>query len=445
MSEVVIGTWFGILMGPLCAGIFDPRSWTVDSNRVTLEVMRIVLVINLFAAGVHLPEKYMYTDIKGFMTLVVPTMTIGWFIVAGQSESNLFQLTSDFAVSVLLKMFFSCFDYVTCLVLAACLTPTDPVVSAAIVGVICPLFFNMHTLLKACSFEAENLRRTMYRKKSDIYYRQVRDLLYISLDSKFHPCQNPLPMMALPTSSSAYPSIWHWDQIVQRSFEIGFSSAYCVSERIFFWESDTNLKSSLRPNRYWNIDWCRHRQVEFGEATGEKMLNILTGPQAGPFRKSCDFRLPRDLLTKKGMSRNSFQCLFCYGYRLHNWSWWPSRRFRHRQVIVGDTLVRHAYFFSSSSGCALSWNGKFKERVEGQSFAAVIEYILNCGCFFYIGAWLPWKDFSLPSVGISPWRLAIFSIGVLLLRRFPAILALYKWVPQIKNWKQALLCGHFGS
>lgn len=207
MSEVVIGTLFGILMGPLCAGIFDPRSWTADSNRVTLEVMRIVLVINLFAAGVHLPEKYMYTDIKGFMTLVVPTMTIGWFIVAGQSESNLFQLTSDFAVSVLLKMFFSCFDYVTCLVLAACLTPTDPVVSAAIVGVICPLFFNMHTLLKACSFEAENLRRTMYRKKSDIYYRQVRDLLYISLDSKFHPCQNPLPMMALPTSSSAYPSI----------------------------------------------------------------------------------------------------------------------------------------------------------------------------------------------------------------------------------------------
>jgi len=111
--------------------------------------------------------------------------------------------------------------------------------------------------------------------------------------------------------------------------------------------------------------------------------------------------------------------------------------------------VRHAYFSSSSSssslGCALSWNGEFKKHVKGQSFAAVIEYILNCGCFFYIGAWLPWKDFSLPSIGISPWRLAIFSIGVLFLRRFPAILALYKWVPQIEDWKQALLCGHFGS
>jgi len=90
MSEVVIVTLFGILMGPLCAGIFDPRSWTVDSDRVTLEVMRIVLVINLFAAGVHLPEKYMYTDIKGLTTLIVPTMTIGWFIVAGQSDLTYF-------------------------------------------------------------------------------------------------------------------------------------------------------------------------------------------------------------------------------------------------------------------------------------------------------------------------------------------------------------------
>jgi len=90
MSEVVIGTLFGTLMGPLCTGIFDPRSWTMDSNPVTFEVMRIVLVLDLFAAGVDLPEKYMYTDIRGFMTLVIPTMTIGWFIVAGKSELTLF-------------------------------------------------------------------------------------------------------------------------------------------------------------------------------------------------------------------------------------------------------------------------------------------------------------------------------------------------------------------
>ena len=83
--------------------------------------------------------------------------------------------------------------------------------------------------------------------------------------------------------------------------------------------------------------------------------------------------------------------------------------------------------------------------MEGEAFASVIEYILNCGCFFYIGAWLPWTDFTIPDLGISPWRLVVLSIGILFLRRIPAILALYKWVPEILNWKEALFCGHFGE
>lgn len=146
------------------------------------------------------------------------------------------------------------------------------------------------------------------------------------------------------------------------------------------------------------------------------------------------------------MSRNLFQLLFLL--------WVSSTRselmtFSPLSPPASDSrgmrLCATLIFFLFFQGCAISWNGEFKKYVKGQSFAAVIEYILNCGCFFYIGAWLPWKDFSSPSIGISPWRLVVFSISILFLRRFPAILALYKCVPQIKNWKQALLCGHFGS
>lgn len=39
----------------------------------------------------------------------------------------------------------------------------------------------------------------------------------------------------------------------------------------------------------------------------------------------------------------------------------------------------------------------------------------------------------------------VLSIGILILRRIPAILALYRWVPEIANWKEALFCGHFGE
>jgi NhaP-type Na+/H+ or K+/H+ antiporter len=71
-------------MGPSCADIFDPRSWSREDIRITLEVTRVVLAIGLFAIGAGLPKGYMYKHVKGLLVMVVPTMTVGWFIVAGQ-------------------------------------------------------------------------------------------------------------------------------------------------------------------------------------------------------------------------------------------------------------------------------------------------------------------------------------------------------------------------
>jgi len=71
-------------MGPLCVGIFDPRSWSHETNRITLEVTRFVLATGLFTIGADLPKGYLYQHAKGLLAMVVPTMTIGWFIVAGQ-------------------------------------------------------------------------------------------------------------------------------------------------------------------------------------------------------------------------------------------------------------------------------------------------------------------------------------------------------------------------
>ena len=70
-------------MGPYFAGVFDPRSWGSNSDKITLEVMRIGLATGLFAIGVELPKSYMARHAKSLLTLVVPTMAIGWVIVAG--------------------------------------------------------------------------------------------------------------------------------------------------------------------------------------------------------------------------------------------------------------------------------------------------------------------------------------------------------------------------
>ncbi|KAK7460476.1 hypothetical protein VKT23_009197 [Stygiomarasmius scandens] len=117
INEVVLGTVFGVAVGPYGAGVFDPRSWGHQSNPVTLEVMRIVLAIGLFAVGVELPRSFMRDHAKGLSVMVIPTMAIGWIIVTG-----------------LLRVLFPHISIIGCLAISACLTPTDPIISAAIVG-----------------------------------------------------------------------------------------------------------------------------------------------------------------------------------------------------------------------------------------------------------------------------------------------------------------------
>jgi NhaP-type Na+/H+ or K+/H+ antiporter len=77
-------------------------------------------------------------------------------------------------------------------------------------------------------------------------------------------------------------------------------------------------------------------------------------------------------------------------------------------------------------------------------FSSVIDLVLNCGCFVYIGAWMPFSDFNTPELGITSWRLVILFLIILVIRRIPALLILYYWIPEISGWKEALFSGYFG-
>lgn len=47
-----------------------------------------------------------------------------------------------------------------------------------------------------------------------------------------------------------------------------------------------------------------------------------------------------------------------------------------------------------------------------------------------------------PHVGI--WQLTVFLILVLLFRRIPIVLAMKRFIPDIRTYREALFCGHFG-
>ncbi|KZT26788.1 hypothetical protein NEOLEDRAFT_1131824 [Neolentinus lepideus HHB14362 ss-1] len=332
INEVVLGTAFGVIMGPHCANAFDPRSWGSISNRITLEVMRIVLATGLFAIGVELPQSYMYKHAKGLMIMVIPTMAFGWLVVAA-----------------VIRGLFPVLDYISSLAIAACLTPTDPIISAAIVG---GKFAIKHV--------PANLRRILSAESA-------------ANDGLAYPF----------LSISIYLTI---ERSRGRSFELWFL-----------------------------VGWLY--QVVLGVVLGAAMGVLFCHLMKYTYRRGF-------------IDRESYVAQYLALAFL--------------TIGVASTLGSDDLLAAFAAGSAISWDGHFNTQIENEVFSSVIDLVLNCACFIYIGAWLPFTAFNSPELGITPWRLIVLFLAILVLRRIPCLLLLYKWIPEITSWKEALFSGHFG-
>ena len=97
-----------------------------------------------------------------------------------------------------------------------------------------------------------------------------------------------------------------------------------------------------------------------------------------------------------------------------------------------------------SCGVAFAWDGFFNRQTEEAVFSSVIDTLFNIVAFVFVGAWMPFNKFNDKLLTLEVWRLVAIAILVLLLRRLPIIVALYKWIPDIKTFREAVFCGHFG-
>ncbi|KAJ7190582.1 Cation/H+ exchanger [Mycena pura] len=332
MNEVLLGTIFGIMVGPHGANIFDPRSWGPATNAITLEVMRIILATGLFAIGVELPGSYMAQHAKGLLVLVVPTMAFGWVVIAG-----------------IMHGLFPHLAYISCLAITACLTPTDPIISATIVGG-----------RYALNYVPRNLRQLIAAESA-------------------------------ANDGLAYPFL-----------SISIYLTVEASRRVAI-------------SKWVLVGWLY-----------EVMLGTVVGAVIG-----IAFSYLMKLSHRRGyIDRESFVAqylalaLFTTG--------------------VASTMGSDDLLAAFACGNAISWDQHFNEVTEDQVFSSVIDLMLNCGCFVYIGAWMPFTAFDNPALGISPARLGGLFLAILALRRIPSVLLLYRWVPEIMTWREALFTGHFG-
>ncbi|GAB1317689.1 hypothetical protein MFIFM68171_07899 [Madurella fahalii] len=100
------------------------------------------------------------------------------------------------------------------------------------------------------------------------------------------------------------------------------------------------------------------------------------------------------------------------------------------------------------AGNAMNWDGEYLRETEARhdEVNSCMDVLLNFGGFMYIGTIIPWSEFHQPdTTGLTYGRLIGLGVLVLLLRRIPAILMTYKFMPKVcKNYKEAFFMGYFG-
>lgn len=116
IGEATVATICGIIFGPHAANLINPLTWG-NTDLITLEFSRIVLVVQCFAVGVELPRYYMERHWRSVVYLLIPVMTWGWLIT-----------------SVCIYWMIPRLNWLESLCVAACVTATDPVLASSVVG-----------------------------------------------------------------------------------------------------------------------------------------------------------------------------------------------------------------------------------------------------------------------------------------------------------------------
>ncbi|KAK4121813.1 hypothetical protein N657DRAFT_576578 [Parathielavia appendiculata] len=120
LSEALISLLAGVALSPHAANLIRPLDYALGSeenvNAVTLAFSRLVLGVQLVLAGVQLPSRYLKKQWEPLSILIGPIMAAMWL-----------------ATSLLVWALVPGISLLHALAIGACVTPTDPVLSAVIV------------------------------------------------------------------------------------------------------------------------------------------------------------------------------------------------------------------------------------------------------------------------------------------------------------------------
>ncbi|OCF75432.1 Na+/H+ exchanger AnNHA1 [Kwoniella mangroviensis CBS 8886] len=334
IGEAPIATVLGIIIGPHCLGLFDPAGWAGQkdeiTDEITLEVTRVVIAISVFAVGVELPKAYMKRHWRSLFFLLGPCMLWGWMVSA-----------------LLMWGLIPGLHFLGALVIAAGVTPTDPILAQAVVG---GKFADKHVPT------------------------HIRHLLSAESGSN---------------DGAAFPFLY-----IALYLMLDKSPGHAVGE-------------------WFYMTWLY--TIVLGITIG-----VLLGFSARKFMKFAE--------RKRLVDRQSYVAQYVSLAVLSMGC----------TVLLGSDDLLCAF----ACGCAFAWDGYFNKATEDAVFSNVIDLLFNCAAFIYIGAIIPFGEWNTPDLRV--WRLVVLAILILMIRRLPAIVGLYKFIPDIKTFREAIFTGWFG-
>ncbi|KAL2046492.1 hypothetical protein ABVK25_011827 [Lepraria finkii] len=115
-------------------------------------------------------------------------------------------------------------------------------------------------------------------------------------------------------------------------------------------------------------------------------------------------------------------------------------------IGTGSMLGVDDFLVAFGAGCGFAWDGWFASKTKQTQLPNILDLLLNSSMFVYFGAIIPWSYFRPEewTPDITPGRLVGLLVLILLFRRIPIVLAMKRFVPDIRTYREALFCGHFG-
>lgn len=372
LGEALPAMVLGIILGPVSAKFLDSERWGTaqegQSEAIALGLMRIVIGIQLVIAGYQLPARYNVTRWKELAMCLLPIMTLMWLCTTGCILATIPKL------SLLAAM-----------VLASCVTCTDPVLSQAVAKG--PF---------ADKFVARHLREII---SSEAGANDGFGFPFLMLATY-------LMRHAFGTGDHGHGDDTAGEaahMLIARAGDVGRLGGG-VGEAFKNWIVETWL--------YYVV------------------MGIAYGAVVG--YASC--RAVKFALRRGWIDEESY-LLFPTALGL---------------FLIGTcgAIGTNDLIACTVAGNALNWNGEFLAETERRhdEVNSCVDVLLNFGGFMYIGIVIPWDSFNDPDgTGVTYPRLIALGVMVLLFRRIPAILALYKLMPAVvKDYKEALFMGYFG-